>query len=316
MFSVTALGELLVDFTDAGTSAAGQRLFERNAGGAPANVLVALARMGHQVAFVGKVGRDMHGEFLHDALASAGVDVRGLVTDPDHFTTLAFVALDDAGDRSFSFARKPGADTCLTPDELPLDVIADSRVFHVGSLSLTDEPARSATLAALDAAQAAGCVLSYDPNYREPLWPGEATARARMRSVLARMDLVKVSDAECALLTDEADPRGAAEKIVSGGASVCVVTLGARGAYVRTRDGGATVPAFATQVTDTTGAGDAFWGGFLSAFCESGKTPGEVTLADARAFARVGNAVAALCVRGRGGIPSMPAREDVEALLG
>ena len=316
MFSVTALGELLVDFTDAGTSASGQRLFERNAGGAPANVLVALARMGHEVAFIGKVGRDMHGEFLRDALASAGVDVRGLAMDPDHFTTLAFVALDETGDRSFSFARKPGADTCLTADELPLDVIAGSRVFHVGSLSLTDEPARTATLAALDAAKAAGRVLSYDPNFRAPLWPDEATARTQMRSVLARMDLVKLSDAECALLTDEADPKRAAEKVVFGGAGVCVVTLGADGAYVRTREGGAHVPAFATQVTDTTGAGDAFWGGFLSAFCESGKAPGEVSLADACAFARVGNAVAALCVRGRGGIPSMPVRADVEALLG
>ena len=316
MFSVTALGELLVDFTDAGTSASGQRLFERNAGGAPANVLVALARMGHEVAFIGKVGRDMHGEFLRDALASAGVDVRGLAMDPDHFTTLAFVALDETGDRSFSFARKPGADTCLTADELPLDVIADSRVFHVGSLSLTDEPARTATLAALDAARSAGCVLSYDPNFRAQLWPDEATARTQMRSVLARMDLVKLSDAECALLTDEADPKEAAEKVVFGGVGVCVVTLGADGAYVRTHEGGAHVPAFATQVTDTTGAGDAFWGGFLSAFCESGKAPGEVSLADACAFARVGNAVAALCVRGRGGIPSMPVRADVEALLG
>ena len=171
MFSVSALGELLIDFTDAGTSAGGQRLFERNAGGAPANVLVALEKLGHRTAFLGKVGCDMHGEFLRATLEEQGIDTRGLVSDPDAFTTLAFVALSADGEREFSFARKPGADTRITEGELARDVIADSRVFHVGSLSLTDEPARSATLAALAVAREAGCTLSYDPNYRANLWP-------------------------------------------------------------------------------------------------------------------------------------------------
>ena len=156
MFSVTALGELLIDFTDAGTSAAGQKLFERNPGGAPANVLVALERLGMSTAFIGKVGQDMHGEFLRATLVANDVNCDGLVMDPNHFTTLAFVALTEDGERTFSFARKPGADTQLTPEELNRDVIEDSRVFHVGSLSLTDEPARSATVAALDMAKAAG----------------------------------------------------------------------------------------------------------------------------------------------------------------
>jgi fructokinase len=315
MIDVTALGELLTDFTDSGTSASGQKLFERNAGGAPANVLVALQKLGHQTAFVGKVGCDMHGEFLRETLVEQGVNCDGLISDPGFFTTLAFVALDEHGDRSFSFARKPGADTQIAPDDLPVDLIKSSRVFHVGSLSLTDEPARSATLRALELAREAGCVLSYDPNYRANLWDGPEAAMEQMRAILPQMNLVKISDEECALLTDLEKPEEAAAAIIAGGASVCVVTLGGDGCYVCTSEGGRVVAPFATKVVDTTGAGDSFWGGFLAGFLELGKAPSELTLDDACAMSRKGNAVASLCVRGRGGIPSMPARADVEALL-
>ena len=315
MFSVSALGELLIDFTDAGTSAGGQRLFERNPGGAPANVLVALERLGHKTAFLGKVGQDMHGEFLRATLEEQGIDTTGLVTDPDAFTTLAFVALAPNGEREFSFARKPGADTRITADELARDVIASSRVFHVGSLSLTDEPARSATLAALACAREAGCVLSYDPNYRANLWPSVEAAMDQMRSVVPQMDLMKLSDEECELLTGEKDPEAAAASLLERGPKVVAVTLGAGGAYVRCAEGGAEVAGFPADAVDATGAGDSFWGGFLAAFCESGKAPAEVTLADAVSFARLGNVVASLCVRKRGAIPAMPTREDAEALL-
>ena len=315
MFSVSALGELLIDFTDAGTSAGGQRLFERNPGGAPANVLVALERLGHKTAFLGKVGQDMHGEFLRATLEEQGIDTTGLVTDPDAFTTLAFVALAPNGEREFSFARKPGADTRLTEGELARDVIAASRVFHVGSLSLTDEPARSATLAALACAREAGCVLSYDPNYRANLWPSVEAAMDQMRSVVPQMDLMKLSDEECELLTGEKDPEAAAASLLERGPKVVAVTLGAGGAYVRCAEGGAEVAGFPADAVDATGAGDSFWGGFLAAFCESGKAPAEVTLADAVSFARLGNAVASLCVRKRGAIPAMPTREEAEALL-
>lgn len=315
MISVTALGELLIDFTDSGVSAGGQKIFERNPGGAPANVLVALQRLGFETAFIGKVGTDMHGEFLRGTLTSNGVNCDGLISDPNYFTTLAFVALDDQGDRAFSFARKPGADTQLRPDEIDERIIRKSRVFHIGSLSLTDEPARSATYKALEVAKAAGCVMSYDPNYRANLWPNVGAAMEQMRAVLPMMDLVKMSDEECALLTDFDEPEEAAAAVVEGGASVCVVTCGGDGAYVRTAEGGALVPPFPAGVVDTTGAGDSFWGGFLSAFLESKLTPSKVTLEDAKMMARTGNAVASLCVRKRGGIPAMPIRADVEALL-
>ena len=316
MFSVSALGELLIDFTDAGTSAGGQRLFERNAGGAPANVLVALEKLGHKTAFLGKVGCDMHGAFLRATLEANGIDTRGLVSDPDAFTTLAFVALSEDGEREFSFARKPGADTRITADELARDVIGDSRVFHVGSLSLTDEPARSATLAALDAAREAGCVLSYDPNYRANLWPSVDAAVAQMRSVVGRMDLMKLSDEECELLTGEKDPRAAADALLGAGPKVVAVTLGAGGAYVACADGGREVAGFPAEAVDATGAGDSFWVGFLAGFCESGLAPADVTADDAAGFAHLGNAVASLCVRRRGAIPAMPEREQVMELLG
>lgn len=315
MIDVCALGELLIDFTDVGDSEGGQKLFERNPGGAPANVLVALQRLGLKTAFLGKVGQDMHGDFLRTTLEADGIDCTGLVSDPAHFTTLAFVALSPSGERTFSFARKPGADTCLTPSELALDVIRKSRVFHVGSLSLTDEPARSATLAALEAAHEAGCTLSYDPNYRSTLWPSEAAAVEQMRSVLPQMNLVKISDEECALMTGMSDPAQAAAAVLAQGPSVCVVTLGGDGAYVACADGAQKVAGFPATIVDTTGAGDSFWGGFLAAFCESGLAASEVTLEKAVSFARFGNAVASLCVRGRGGIPSMPSRKAVEELL-
>ena len=315
MFSVTALGELLIDFTDAGVSATGMKLFERNPGGAPANVLVALNKLGHKTAFLGKVGDDMHGTFLRETLAANGINIDGLIQDPNFFTTLAFVALDENGDRSFSFARKPGADTQLAPEDLPRDIIADSRVFHVGSLSMTDEPARSATKEALKCAQDAGCVISYDPNYRDSLWTGPEAAAEQMRSILPYMDLVKISAEECPLLTDLNEPADAAKALLDQGVDVVVVTLDADGAFVATKDGAQIVESFRVDAVDTTGAGDSFWGGFLTAFCESGKKPEDVTLADAVKFTTFGNAVASLCVRTRGAIPAMPSRDAVEALL-
>ena len=314
-FTITALGELLIDFTDAGTSDAGQKLFERNAGGAPANVLACMSRLGHRCAFIGKVGQDMHGAYLRQTLEGEGIDCTGLVTDPDAFTTLAFVELDENGDRTFSFARKPGADTRLAPDELACDVIRESRIFHVGSLSLTDEPARSATLEALDCARTAGCVLSYDPNYRANLWPSRDAAAEQIRSVIGRMDLVKISDNECELASGIADPEQAAAALLGQGPKVVAVTLGGDGAYVRCADGGRYVEGFPAQVVDTTGAGDSFWGGFLAAFAESGLAPEDVTAERAASFARFGCAVAHFCVQGRGAIPAMPSREQVDGLL-
>lgn len=311
MFDVTALGEILIDFTPCGKSPAGQRIFEQNPGGAPANVLACLRKCGKKTALIGKVGKDMHGAFLKSVLEDNEICTDGLIEDENVFTTLAFVALSDSGERSFSFARKPGADTCLTKDEIRKELIADSKIFHVGSLSLTSEPARSATFYALELAKEQGCIISYDPNYRAPLWDSKEAAMEGMRSVLPYVDLIKISDEETELLTGISDPEAAAKKLVAGGISVAAVTLGADGALVCTKDGSKQVKGYEAQMIDTTGAGDSFWGGFLTQLLDSGKKPCEVTLEEAAAFANYGNAVASLCVEKRGAIPAMPTPEEI-----
>lgn len=315
MIDVTALGEILIDFTPCGKLEAGQRLFEQNPGGAPANVLACLNKCGKKTAFIGKVGNDMHGQFLVDVLKDSGICTDGVVVDDSVFTTLAFVALSDSGERSFSFARKPGADTCLTQDELKEEIIRDSKVFHIGSLSLTAEPAKGTTFKALEIAKEAGCIISYDPNYRAPLWDSKETAIEGMRSVVSYADVMKISDEETALLTDIAEPEGAAKKLVDMGVSIVAVTLGAEGALVCTKDGSVVVSGYKADMVDTTGAGDSFWGGFLKCLLDSGKRPEDVSLDEATAFAKYGNAVASLCVEKRGAIPAMPTVAEIEERL-
>ena len=312
MFDVTALGEILIDFTLCGKSAAGQRIFEQNPGGAPANVLTCLSKCGKKTAFIGKVGKDMHGAFLKSVLEENDICTDGLLEDENVFTTLAFVALSDSGERSFSFARKPGADTCLTKEEIRKDLIANSKVFHIGSLSLTSEPVKSATFYALELAKEYGCIISYDPNYRAPLWDSREKAIEGMRSVLSYVDVMKLSDEETELLTGISEPEMAAKKLIENGISIVAVTLGADGALICTKEGCEHVKGYQVRIVDTTGAGDSFWGGFLTQLLESGKMPSEVSLKEAAAFADYGNAVASLCVEKRGAIPAMPTKAEVE----
>ena len=315
MYDICALGELLIDFTEAGLSPAGMRLFEQNAGGAVCNMLCAAAKLGANTTFIGKVGDDMHGQFLKTTLENAGIGTKHMIVSPDVFTTLAFVALAPSGERTFSFARKPGADTCLTEAELDENVIKNSKIFHLGSLSLTDEPARSATYKALEIAKAAGAVISYDPNYRASLWQNESMAREYMRSVLPYANAMKLSDEECELLTDIADPSAAAKKLNDMGVDCVSVTLGPDGALVSLRGEQKHVKgAKLDKIVDTTGAGDAYMGGFMYGFLASGKTIKELTLADAVDFACLGNASAGKCIQKRGGIPAMAERNDVLAM--
>jgi fructokinase len=316
MVDITALGELLIDFTECGMSGNGMHLFEQNPGGAPANVLAAAAKAGHRTAFIGKVGSDMHGVFLMQTLQDAGIDTSGLILADDVFTTLAFVALSPSGERTFSFSRKPGADTWLRADEVNEDIIKNTKILHIGSLSLTDEPARGATYHAVTLAKKSGALISYDPNYRASLWPDAESAKAQMRAMLPYVDLLKLSDEETALLTDVSDPAEAALHLYRMGIPCVAVTLGSRGALVCVRGKTAAVPAYPVPVADTTGAGDAFWGGFLHMLLRSGKPPDILTLDDAVSFARWGNAAAAFCVTKRGAIHAMPSPGDITALLG
>lgn len=311
MYKITALGEALIDFTPSGVSEAGMKLFEQNPGGAPANALAVFATFGEKATFIGKVGNDMHGQFLKETMENAGIDTQGLIVADDVFTTLAFVSLNDKGERDFSFARKPGADTCLKKEEVDLSIIENTDIFHVGSLSLTDNPSKAATFFALEKAKEFGKIISYDPNYRALLWDSKEKAIEGMRSVLDYVDVMKLSDEETLLLTDVEEPQAAAKVLLDRGMSIVAVTLGADGAYICTKEGGVFVPGFASTVVDTTGAGDSFWGGFLYQLSKSGKRPEEISLEEAKAFARFGNAVASLCVEKRGGIPAIPTMEQV-----
>ena len=224
-YDVVALGELLIDFTSSGRSDSGMRIFEQNPGGAPANVLCSLAKMGAKTAFIGKVGDDMHGAFLRETLNEMKVDTQGLMVDPASFTTLAFVELADNGERKFSFARKPGADTQLSQEELPIKLLVDTRIFHFGSLSLTDEPVRSATLQAIVCAKSSGAIISYDPNYRPLLWESRDLAINQMRRVIPFVDVIKISDEETELLTGVKSPEEASQKLLDSGIPCVVVTL-------------------------------------------------------------------------------------------
>ena len=310
MFDVTALGEVLIDFTPYGNSEAGMALFEQNPGGAPANVLAAVSNLGQKPAFIGKVGDDMHGALLKDTLEKIHIDTTGMIVDPDYFTTLAFVSLKN-GERSFSFARKPGADTQLRKEEINLDVVKQTKIFHCGSLSLTDEPARSATFYAVEEAKKAGAVISYDPNYRALLWKSEEDAIFHMRSMIPYADIMKISDEETILLSGKEDPKEAAQILLDQGVSCVVVTLGKDGALLKTKDIEVCVKGKSRNVVDTTGAGDSFWGGLLSRLALNDVKPGEITKEQAEEYLTFANVVAGLCVEKRGAIPAMPTLEQV-----
>ncbi|MDR1219215.1 MAG: carbohydrate kinase [Treponema sp.] len=318
MFDVVALGELLIDFTYAGASQDGMRLFEQNPGGAPANVLTALANFGCRAAFVGKVGADMHGDFLRETLRGKHIDTSGVIVDEDAFTTLAFVSLNAAGERSFSFARKPGADTRLRTEELPRSIIERCGIFHFGSLSLTEEPARQAALEAASLARRSGAIVSYDPNYRAQLWRSVDEAVQMMRNAAAYADVIKLSEEEVPLLTGETCCEKGAKKLLEQGCSCVAVTLGDRGAAAYTANDSATVPAWHVPAVDATGAGDAFWGGFLFKIVERGLTRSALKDVASRSltdFIIFANAAAALCVQKRGGIPAMPGLDEVTRFL-
>ena len=303
-------GELLIDFTPSG-ELGGQKLFMQNAGGAVANVAVAMARFGVSSGYTGMVGNDAFGHYLKDVLNDKGVDTSGLVISDVYNTTLAFVHLFSNGDRDFSFYRKPGADIMYSADMVDEDAIRKARVFHFGSLSLTDEPARSATMKMLHIAKDAGVVVSYDPNYRAPLWGDEQTAKEMMLEGMTYADILKISDNEIDFLFGEMPYEQAAQMLLSRGIKLVFITMGSEGAIYAHRAGIGRAAPFAAQAVDATGAGDCFTGGVLSKFLQSGKTLAELTLNDIAGFARFANAAASICVEGKGGIPSIPCLQKV-----
>ena len=302
-FDVVALGELLIDFAPKGTNESGYPVLSANPGGAPGNFLAALARYGCTTALIAKVGDDTFGHLLVRTLKESGIDPVGVIMAPEVFTTLAFVSLDKDGDREFSFARKPGADTCLRIDEIDEKLIADCRVFHFGTLSLTDEPAASATRYAIELAKKHGRTISLDPNLRKPLWKTEDDARNAIEWSLRQADIVKISDEEIAWLWDVSYQEGIQKLLNDYGVSLAYATLGPKGCYAATRNAAVTVSGLpGIHVVDTTGAGDIFGGSAMSKLLQYNKAPSDLTEPELLHIVRFACTAAGLSTQKSGGM--------------
>lgn len=309
MKDIVAIGEVLIDLTQKGTDELGVGQYAANPGGAPANLAVAAARLGAETAFIGKVGADAFGSYLRRVLEENGVDTTGMLTDAHEHTTLAVVSVDGAGERSFSFYRDPSADVNLRAEEIPAALLRDTRVLHFGSVSLTAEPARSATLYAAKTARENGCLVSYDPNYRESLWHSREEAVAQMKAALPLCDILKISDEELPLLTGTNDPAEGSRQLSNLGIRLIFVTLGADGAFYRMGEHTGSVPGIRVKVGDTNGAGDTFFGAALSKLVrEDLDTLTPERLAEIAAFA---NKAASITTSRHGAIPAMPRLEEI-----
>ena len=307
MYDVTAIGELLIDFASTGADEAGYPVMKANPGGAPGNFLAALNAYGAKTAFLGKVGKDAFGSMLIKTIADAGIETKGIVSDDSVFTTLAFVTFNSEGDRSFSFARKPGADTRLVFEELDLTLIDDAKIFHFGTLSLTDEPVRTTTQKAVAYAKEHGKRITFDPNLRPPLWKSPEEAREQILWGLAQADIVKISDEEVEFLWGSISEKEAAEKLISEyGVKLAMITCGSQGAHLSTCNASAMAMCPVVKPIDTTGAGDIFGGSAVSRFLKIGKEPDELTEDDLKQIGSYACTAASLSTEKQGGIPSIP----------
>lgn len=316
-FDVVALGELLIDFTEHGTSDQGNGLFEACPGGAPCNVLAMLRKLGKSCAFVGKVGNDMFGNLLRAVIAEAGINTDHLRMDERIPTTLSFVKTLEGGDRDFTFYRKPGADMMLTEEELPLDILKSARIFHFGTLSMTDESVRRATEKAVKTAEQGGAWISFDPNIRPPLWEDLEDARNAVDWGLSHCDILKIADNELLFMTGEKDfYKGAAIlQRQYPGIKVLNVTAGADGSYsFYGEDEPVFVPACKLGgVVETTGAGDTFCACVLNYILEHGIEGLSVT--NRKEMLRFANTAAYLVTTKKGAIRAMPDKEQVLEIL-
>ncbi|MBA0549261.1 hypothetical protein Golob_020306 [Gossypium lobatum] len=313
---IVSFGEMLIDFVPdvAGVSLAESYAFIKAPGGAPANVACAIAKLGGNAAFIGKVGDDEFGHMLADLLKKSGVNSDGICFDKDARTALAFVTLKADGQREFMFYRSPSADMLLKESELKLDLIKQAKIFHYGSISLISEPCKSAHMAAMKAAKQAGVLLSYDPNVRLPLWPSPEAARDGIKSIWDQADFVKVSDDEVEFLT-KGDPKkdDVVMSLWNDNFKLLIVTDGPEGCRYFTKKFKGKVNGYKVKTIDTTGAGDAFVGAFLQAVA---KDPNlfndENKLKEALMFA---NACGAISTTQKGAIPSLPDKAQAENLI-
>lgn len=305
-FDVVALGELLIDFTENGVSAQGNPILEANPGGAPCNVLAMLNKFGHRTAFIGKVGEDNFGHMLADTIQEIGISTEGLCFDKDVHTTLAFVHTAPDGDRTFSFYRKPGADVCLTAEEVNYSLIQDAKLFHFGTLSMTDADVEKATIAALDEAQKNGLIISFDPNLRPPLWDTMERAKEKMAYGMSRCDVLKISDDEIEFFTGETDIVKGIEKIRSQfDIKLVCATLGKKGSIAFYEDMVVNGNPYVREDTiETTGAGDTFMGCVLNSVLEVGIN--NMKEEDLAKMLDTANRAASLITTRRGALRVMP----------
>ena len=316
MLDVVALGELLIDFTCVSADADGYPTMAAHPGGAPANFLAAVTKFGGKTALLGKVGTDTFGRLLTGTLEQAGIETRGIVASSDVFTTLAFVTLDEHGDREFAFSRKPGADTQLRFSELELPLIDDAKAFHFGTLSLTDEPARATTYRAVAYAKERGKLITFDPNLRKPLWKDLDTAKEQMLWGLSQADVVKISDEEIEFLFGLSPQEGAKKILSEYGVKLVFATCGADGCWFENQNACGHVDSLkGIKVVDTTGAGDIFGGSAVWKVLQTGKRPEELSEAELREIVCFACAAAGLSTTRPGGISSVPEPEEVNARL-
>ncbi len=315
-FDVVALGELLIDFTENGTSEQGNPLWEANPGGAPCNVLAMLNKLNRKTAFIGKVGNDVYGRQLIDTVKDAGIDTSALFVDPEVHTTLAVVHTSENGDRDFSFYRNPGADMMLSASDLPMPLLQDCKIFHFGTLSMTHQGVREATVQAVQYAKACGALISFDPNLRPPLWNSLNDAKTQIAWGLKHSDIVKIADNELEFLTGETDFDKGAAILLDWFPNIRLlnVTAGADGSYSFCSGHRVFVPAFRLGGTiETTGAGDTFCACVLHDVLTNGlDNRTEASLTDMLRFA---NAAAYLVTTKKGAIRSMPAPEEIARIL-
>jgi fructokinase len=315
---ILCLGELLIDMfpAEVGRGMTEVSSFRPKPGGAPANAAVAAARLGAQSGFIGKVGEDIFGRYLEGVLKQEGVDTRGMRFDTQARTTLVFIAMPDVNTAEFIFYRNPGADMLLSPEELDTALLQETQCLHFGSLSLIDEPIRSATLRAIEIARAAGAMISFDVNYRPALWQSQEAARLRMLETIPQVDLVKVNDTELALLTGSDDLDPASRSLLRKGPKLCVVTLGAKGSFFQTGQDSEFIPGYEVETVDATGCGDAFIASLLFQLVKDGKMLADLSPARLSGALNYANAVGALTSLTQGVIPALPYAHQVEEFLG
>lgn len=314
-YDVTALGELLIDFTDNGLSSQGNTLFEANPGGAPCNVLAMLNKAGHKTAFIGKVGQDIFGNKLKGVLDEVGIDTSNLIMDEDVRTTLAFVQTLAGGDRDFSFYRNPGADMMLKADELKEEILKNTAVFHFGTLSMTHDEVREATKKAIAIAKESGAIVSFDPNLRPPLWKSLDDAKEQVAYGLSRCDVLKISDNEIQWFTGEEDYDAGIKKLREQyNIPLILLSMGRDGSRAYYKDLRVEVAPFLQENTiETTGAGDTFGGSCIHYVLKYGLDYlNEEKLKEMLTFA---NAAASIITTRKGALRVMPSVEEVEVLI-